>query len=56
MKLLKKEITYINEVGETKKGYNLYLVVNGVYVNVKPAFKTDYKLLCSLADNYENNN
>ena len=56
MKLIKKQITYVNADGIEKTGYNVAVVINGVTIFVKPVFKDDYRLLVAMAECYENNN
>lgn len=44
MELIRRKHNYNDKItGETKVGYNFYLVQNGVWVAVKCCMKEDYK-------------
>lgn len=50
VKLKKIAIEYKNKDGETCKGYNYYVVTNGVNVCIKPVYNSDYNLLKLIAE------
>ena len=54
MKLIKINSNYKDKDGQEHVGFHLALLINeNQYVQIRPSFKEDYRLLTLLAENYE---
>lgn len=54
MKLIKIKSNYKDKDGNDKVGYHLALLISdNQYIQIRPSFNDDFRLLSLLAENYE---